>query len=58
VKELAEPAQKETVGVYDTATLKQLTKQPHISKSTYVEVVENSESSIEKEEVDRPRRKR
>jgi hypothetical protein len=50
VKEQAEPTQKETVGVYKTATI---ANQFTLSQSTEPEL-----DTIVKEEEDRPRRKR
>jgi hypothetical protein len=60
VKELTEPSQKETVGVYNTATMKALAKkkEPLVSGSAFVEIVENDQLSAEKEEEDKPRRRR
>jgi hypothetical protein len=60
VKELTEPTQKETVGVYKTATMKAIAKQkePLVSGSAFMEIVENDQPSAEKEEEDRPRRRR
>jgi hypothetical protein len=52
VKELTEPMQKETVGVYDTATMKSLANEAESL------IDENIEASAEKEEEDRPRRSR
>jgi hypothetical protein len=52
VKEQTEPSQKETIGVYDTATIKAPTRELHSNQLTGIE------PSVEKEEEDRPRRKR
>jgi hypothetical protein len=56
VKELAEPTQKETVGVYKSATIAEET--PHFALSPFSQSTEPESDNIVKEEEDRPRRRR
>ena len=58
VKEQAEPHQKETIGVYNSATMKATVENALISGSHYTEIVENTEPPATKEEEDKPRRRR
>jgi hypothetical protein len=59
VKEQAEPAQKETVGVYNSATLAEGTRfGADLPSETSTVVVESEPDTSEKEEEDQPRRNR